>query len=139
MEREALEKIAGSTLDAALEVHRALGPGLLENAYEMALCHELSLRGLTFERQKAMGPHYKGVKLDCGYHVDVVVAGELFLELKSCEQLAAQQLLNYLKLGDRRLGLLINFNVRLLKHGIKRIVNGLEENPLAETCDLKTP
>lgn len=130
MERKALEKIAADIVDAALEVHRNLGPGLLEGAYEMALCHELTLRGHAFERQKPMGVIYKGVTLDCGYRIDVAVENEIFVELKSCDQLAPiheAQLLNYLKLGDKRLGLLINFNVRLLKHGIKRIVNGLEE------------
>jgi len=132
MKKQELEKIASELVDAALEVHRELGPGLLENAYEMALCHELSLKGISFERQKPMGVNYKGVSLDCGYRIDVVAGGELFLELKSCDQLAPiheAQLLNYLKLGDKQLGFLINFNVRLLKHGIKRIVNGLEESP----------
>jgi len=131
MGKETLEKIAGEVVDAALEVHRSLGPGLLESAYEIALCHELSLRGIPFERQKAMNVHYKGVVLDCGSRIDLIAGGELLLELKSCDQLASvheAQLLNYLKLSDKRLGLLINFNVRLLKHGLKRIVNGLEES-----------
>ena len=131
MKRKELEKIASEVVDAALEVHRELGSGLLESAYEMALCHELSLRQIAFERQKPMGVNYKGVLLDCGYRVDVVAGGELFLELKSCDQLAPiheAQLLNYLKLDDKKLGFLINFNVRLLKNGIKRIVNGLEED-----------
>jgi len=131
MKRQKLEKIAREIVDAALEVHRELGPGPLENAYEMALCHELSLRGIVFERQKPMSVNYKGVSLDCGYRIDVVVGDEIFLELKSCDQLAPiheAQVLNYLKLGSKQLGFLINFNVRLLKHGIKRIVNGLEED-----------
>ncbi|MGB8355293.1 MAG: GxxExxY protein [Chthoniobacteraceae bacterium] len=139
MGKEDLEKIASAVVDAALEVHRNMGPGLLESAYEMALCHELSLRGIPFERQKAMNVQYKGVALDCGFRIDVVAGGDVFLELKSCEQLAPiheAQLLNYLKLGDKRIGLLINFNVRLLKNGLKRIVNNLEEEPVGNVTSI---
>jgi len=139
MGKEALEKIAAQVVDAALEVHRSLGPGLLEGAYEMALCHELSLRGISFERQKAMNVRYKGVALDCGYRIDVIAGEEVLLELKSCGQLSPiheAQLLNYLKLADKQLGLLINFNVRLLKHGLKRIVNNLEEEPIGNVTSI---
>ena len=141
MGTEDLEKIASAVVDVALEVHRNLGPGLLESAYEMALCHELSLRGITFERQKAMNVRYKGVALDCGYRIDVIAGGEVLLELKSCDQLSPiheAQLLNYLKLSDKRIGLLINFNVRLLKHGLKRIVNNLEEEPIENVTSIQT-
>jgi GxxExxY protein len=124
MDRAALDQLATRTLDAAFEVHRELGAGLLENVYEMALCHELARAGLNFERQKELPVVYKGVRLDCGYRIDVLVEDSLLLELKSCEQLLPLHesvLLNYLKLARCRLGYLINFNVRLLKNGIRRM------------------
>ena len=126
MRRDDLDQLATRTLDAAFEVHRELGPGLLENSYEMALCHELSRAGIRFERQKDLPVHYKGVRLDCGYRIDVLVEGALLLELKSCEQLLPLHesvLLNYLKLARCSLGNLINFNVKLLKNGIRRMRN----------------
>ena len=115
-------------LGAAIEVHSHLGPGLLESAYEECLCRELAIRGLTFERQKPLAVFYKGVKLDCGYRLDVVVGGLVILELKTVDQIEPiheAQLLTYLKLSILKLGIVINFNVPLLKSGIKRIVNGL--------------
>jgi GxxExxY protein len=130
MNRHELDDLGTRVLDAAFEVHRALGPGLLENAYEMALCHELSLRGIRFERQKDLAVIYKGVRLDCGYRLDVIIEDEIILELKTCDQLIPiheATLLNYLILSDRRLGYLINFNVRLLKNGIKRMAHNLPE------------
>ena len=126
MQRIELDQLATRTLDAAFEVHRELGPGLLENSCEMALCHELSRAGIRFERQKELPVHYKGVRLDCGYRIDVLVEGALLLELKSCEQLLPLHdavLLNYLKLARCSLGYLINFNVKLLKNGIRRMRN----------------
>lgn len=110
-------------IGAAIEVHRALGPGLLESAYEICLCRELSLGGISFERQKAIPLVYKGVMLDCGYRADVLVSGKVLVELKSIDTLLPiheAQLLSYLKLTGLRAGLLINFNVRFLKHGIRR-------------------
>ena len=115
-------------MGAAIEVHRTLGPGLLESAYEECLCRELAIRGLSFERQKSLAVSYKGVALDCGYRLDVVVEGLVILELKAVDQIEPiheAQLLTYLKLSELKLGMLINFNVPLLKHGIKRIVNSL--------------
>ena len=115
-------------IGAAIEVHRNLGPGLLESAYEECLCRELAICNLTFERQKPLVISYKGVKLDCGYRLDIVVGGLVILELKAVERIEPiheAQLLTYLKLSDLKLGILINFNVPLLKDGIKRIVNGL--------------
>jgi GxxExxY protein len=109
-----------------MEVHRHLGPGLLESAYEECLCHELTTSGMPFERQKALPVTYKGISLDCGYRMDIVVDGSLLLELKSAETLLPiheAQLLTYLRLSSLKLGLLINFNVPLLKAGIKRMVN----------------
>jgi GxxExxY protein len=112
-------------IGAAIEVHRALGPGLLESAYEECLCHELHLRGLAFQRQVDLPVPYKGLKLDCGYKMDLVVEDEVVLELKSIEKILPvheAQLLTYLKLSGKRVGLLINFNVPLLTRGIIRRV-----------------
>jgi len=118
--------LTGQIIDAAIEVHRALGPGLLESTYEECLCHELGLRNILFERQKELPLNYKGIKLNCGYRLDVIVANSVILEIKACESLQrihAAQLLTYLKLSGIKVGLLINFNVPVLKEGIKRIAN----------------
>lgn len=118
-------ELSGKVIGAAIEVHKILGPGLLESAYEECLCHELELRAIPFERQKELPLEYKGVALDCGYRLDLVVANKLILELKACEALEPiheAQLLTYLKLTGIKLGLLINFNVPVLKEGIKRLV-----------------
>jgi GxxExxY protein len=112
-------------LGAAIEVHRHLGPGLLESAYEECLCHELSLHGLSFQRQIGLPVEYKGLKLDCGYKIDLLVGDEVILELKAVEKLLPihpAKLLTYLKLANKRVGLLINFNVPLLTQGIIRRV-----------------
>lgn len=104
-------------------MHRALGPGLLESAYEECLCHELQLRGLDCRRQIDLPVRYKGIHLDCGYRLDVVVEESVILELKSVEKLLPiheAQLLTYLRLSDIRVGLLVNFNVPVLKDGIVR-------------------
>ncbi len=121
-----INELTGEVIGAAIEVHKALGPGLLESAYEECLCKELELRGIPFVRQRELPVEYKGVKLDCGYRLDVVVADELIVELKACEKLEPiheAQLLTYLKLTGIHVGLLINFNVPVLKEGIKRLVN----------------
>ena len=112
-------------IGAAIEVHRALGPGLLESAYEECLYHELHLRGLAIQRQVDLPVPYKGLKLDCGYKMDVVVDNTVILELKCVEKalpIHEAQLLTYLKLSGKRVGLLINFNVSLLTQGIVRRV-----------------
>jgi GxxExxY protein len=112
-------------IGAAIEVHRNLGPGLLESAYEECLCHELHLRGLDCKRQVLLPLLYKGLKLDCGYKIDLIVQDEVVLELKAVEKLLPvheAQLLTYLKLTSKRVGLLINFNVPLLTQGIIRRV-----------------
>jgi len=122
------DKLSKEIIGAAIEVHSHLGPGLLESAYEECLCREMAIRGLTFERQKPLAVSYKGVELDCGYRLDVVVGGLVILELKAVDQVVSiheAQLLTYLRLSALKLGILINFNVPLLKDGIKRIVNGL--------------
>lgn len=124
--KELTEKIIG----AAIEVHRAIGPGLLESAYEECLAHELRLRGLNFDRQFPIPVTYKGVNLDCGYRLDFLVEKAVVLELKAMDALQPiheAQLLTYLKLGGWTVGLLINFNVPMLKTGIKRIVNQYRE------------
>ena len=110
---------------AALEVHRHLGPGLLESAYEECLCHEFEIRGIFYVRQKPLPIVYKDKKLDCGYRLDVVVNDNILLELKSMEKVLPiheAQLLTYLKLSGMKTGLLINFNEQLLKDGIRRYV-----------------
>jgi GxxExxY protein len=121
-----IDHLTGQLIGAAIEVHKALGPGLLESAYEECLCRELELRDIPYERQKALPIEYKGVSLDCGYRLDIVVADNLIVELKACDALQPihqAQLLTYLKLADIKIGLLINFNVSVLKEGIKRIAN----------------
>jgi GxxExxY protein len=119
-----INDLTGNIIGAAIEVHKVLGPGLLESSYEECLCHELHLRGLSFQRQKEIPLLYKGIKLDCGYRLDIVVENNLILEIKACESLQPiheAQLLTYLKLTGIKWGLLINFNVPLLKSGIKRL------------------
>lgn len=116
------EKIIGS----AIAVHKALGPGLLESAYEECLCFELAEAGLEFKRQVALPVVYKGVKLDCGYRMDVVVEESVIIEIKAVERIVPvheAQLLSYLKLTGIKVGLLLNFHVPVLRSGIKRIVN----------------
>jgi GxxExxY protein len=118
-------KLTEGIIGAAIEVHRQLGPGLLESAYEECLCHELGLRGMRFKYQVELPVVYKGLRLDCGYRLDVVVEDEVILELKAVEQILPvheAQLLTYLRLSGKKLGLLINFNVAALKEGIVRRV-----------------
>jgi GxxExxY protein len=120
-EQQTTEAIMG----AAIEVHRELGPGLLESAYEECFCHELHLRGLAFQRQLELPVMYKGIKLDCGYRLDVLVEDAVVVELKSMEQILPihqAQLLTYLRLAGKKVGLLINFDVAVLKNGIVRRV-----------------
>lgn len=119
------EQLTEAIIGAAIEVHRALGPGLLESAYEQCLCHELSLRGLSFTRQVDLPVIYKGVRLDCGYRIDLIVEDQVVLELKTVDKIAPvheAQLLTYLRLSGRKIGLLINFNSAALRTGIKRMV-----------------
>jgi GxxExxY protein len=121
IDEELTEQIIGS----AIEVHRCLGPGLLESAYEECLCHELSLRNIPFNRQKPLPLEYKGKKLDCGYRMDVVVDNRVVVEIKCVEQIQGihqAQLLTYLKLSGIKVGLIINFDRSVLRDGIKRLV-----------------
>jgi len=114
----------------AIEVHKALGPGLLESAYEECLCFELSEAGFKFERQKSLPITYKTIQLNCGYRLDLVVENNIIVELKSIEKILPiheAQILTYLKISGLTLGLLINFNVPILKDGIKRIVHNFKQ------------
>jgi GxxExxY protein len=113
-------------LGAALEVHRTIGPGLLESTYEECLAHEFSRRGLRYERQKTLPLLYKEVRLGCGYRLDFLVEGLVVVELKAVDQLLPiheAQVLTYLRLASLWLGLLLNFNVRMFRSGIRRLVN----------------
>jgi len=119
------DPLTGKVIGLAIEVHRNLGPGLLESAYEECLCWELKQAGLSVQRQIALPVVYKDVKLDVGYRVDVIVENRLILELKTVEKLLSiheAQLLTYLRLTGLKTGLLINFNTAVLKDGIKRLV-----------------
>ena len=121
-----INDLTGQVISAAIEVHKNLGPGLLESVYEECLCRELDLRKIPYERQRELPIEYKGLNLDCGYRLDIFVANRVIVELKACESLQPiheAQLLTYLKMTDVKVGLLINFNVSLLKDGIKRIAN----------------
>ena len=123
-ERNELNGLTKRIIGAALEVHRALGPGLLESAYENCLAHEFSLSNLSFERQVPLPVIYKSLPLECGYRLDFLVENKVVLEVKAVaalESIHQAQLLSYLKLGGWSIGLLINFNVPVLRSGIKRI------------------
>jgi len=126
-DRQMLNDLTGKVIGLCIEIHRELGPGLLESAYEECLAYELSKAGLRFERQRPLPVHYKEVQLDCGYRLDLVIEDALIIELKAVMELHPiheAQLLTYLKLDGKSLGLLINFNVPVLKQGIKRVVCG---------------
>ena len=124
-------QIAKEVVDAAVKIHTKLGPGLLETVYEAVLARELERRGLRVERQVPIPIIYDDLQFDEGFRADIIIEGKVILELKSVEQLAKvhyKQLFTYLKLADKRLGLLLNFGADLMKEGIKRIANGMEDN-----------
>jgi len=132
IEGKTLNRITESIIGAAIEVHRALGPGLLESAYEACLTFELAQRGLKVERQKPLPVIYREVKLDCGYRLDLLVEEAIIVEVKAVDRLMPihqAQLLSYLKLSGCKVGLLINFNVRVLRDGIRRVVNNFPDSP----------
>ena len=125
----AINRLTHEVIGASIEVHRKLGPGLLELAYKECLCRELMLRGIPFERERPLPLEYKGIRLECGYRVDILVDGIVAVEIKAVEALAPihdAQLLTYLRLGGWRVGLLINFNVVVLKDGIHRKIIGYD-------------
>ncbi len=120
-----LNEITKIIIGAAINVHRALGPGLLESAYEACLVYELVSKNLKVERQKGLPIKYKGMQLDCGYRIDLLVEDKIIVEIKAVEKLEPiheAQLLSYLKLSELEVGLLINFNVKILKNGLRRLV-----------------
>ena len=126
-QRQRLNQLSQQVIGLCIEVHRVLGPGLLESAYQAALAYELATAGIPFQKQIDLPLDYKGVKLDCGYRLDFIIAEDLILELKAVQEILPvhkAQLLTYLKLNQKPLGLLINFNVPLLKDGVQRVVIG---------------
>jgi GxxExxY protein len=123
--KQSINEITEKIIGAAIAVHKELGPGLLESAYEACLVYELVQNGLKVESQKSLPVSYRGIKVDCGYRIDLLVEDQIILELKSIEKIEPiheAQLLSYLKLSGFKIGLLINFNVRLLRNGIRRFV-----------------
>lgn len=131
-EKDRLDQITDSIIGAAIEVHRALGPGLLESAYEACLAFEIAERRLKIEQQKPLPVIYREVKLDCGYRLDILVENAVVVEIKVVDRLAPihkAQLLSYLRLSGCKMGLLSNFNVKVLKDGIVRVVNNFPDFP----------
>ena len=131
-EKERLNRITNSVIGAAVDVHRTLGPGLLESAYEACLAFELARLGLKIEQQKPLPVVYRDVKLDCGYRLDLLIEDAVIVEVKTVDRIAPihrAQLLSYLRLSGCKVGLLINFNVKILKDGIVRVVNGFPDSP----------
>ena len=129
-EAQRSDVLSGDVIGACIEVHRHLGPGLLESAYERCLGHELALRGLEVQKQLQIPLHYKGLNLDCGYRVDLLFNRQLLIEVKAGERLLPvheAQMLTYLKLLGLPLGLLVNFHVPVLRHGLRRLVNSSSE------------
>jgi GxxExxY protein len=127
---EELNAISGQIVDAAIAVHTELGPGLLESVYEIALAYELRQRGFQVERQIPVPVQYRGIKFDEGYRLDLVVNDIVIVEIKSIETVTAihkKQILTYLRLTNRPLGLFLKFNVNLMKEGISRIANGIQD------------
>ncbi|MBW1824776.1 MAG: GxxExxY protein [Deltaproteobacteria bacterium] len=130
---ERLNKITETIIGVAINVHRALGPGLLESAYEACMVYDLAQAGLKIEQQKPLPIVYRGVKLECAYRLDLMVENEVIVEIKSVEKLLPihqAQLMSYLKLSDCKVGLLINFNVKILRNGIKRVVNNFPDTQI---------
>ena len=127
--------ITGEILDCCIEVHRQLGPGLMESTYEMCLMHEFSSRGISAINQVILPVWYKCITLEQGYKIDILVEEEFVLELKAVETILPvhkAQLITYLKLSDKRIGFLINFNVSLLKNGFQRIIQGSDKKKLID-------
>lgn len=133
-ERDRLDQITRRIIGAAIEVHRAVGPGLLESAYQACLAFEVRQRGLKADEQVPLPVAYKDVKLDCGYRLDLLVEDSVIVEVKAVEELCPihqAQVLSYLRIAHKRVGLLINFNSRVLKDGLRRIVNDFADSALS--------
>ena len=127
---QSVNRTTEAIIGAAIEVHKHIGPGLLESAYEECLCHELNLRNISFQRQVPLPVVYKGVNLNCGYRIDLLVKNEVVVELKAIENILPiheAQALTYMRLGGWKVGLIINFNVPIVVKGVKRLVLGLKE------------
>lgn len=127
---ESLNRLTALVVQAAINVHKTLGPGLLENAYLACLYFELSKEAVAIETQKALPLIYRGLRIDCAYRVDLIVGGQVIVEVKAMQSLApihSQQLYTYLRIADCRVGLLLNFGARTMKEGIKRVVNDFPE------------
>lgn len=130
-DKERLNKITETIIGVAIGIHKALGPGLLESAYEACMVYDLIQSGLKVEQQKPLPVIYREVKLECGYRLDLLIESEVIVEIKSVEKLLPihkAQLMSYLKLSDCKVGLLINFNVEVLKDGIQRVVNNFPDS-----------
>jgi GxxExxY protein len=128
-------EIARIVIDTAMQIHRQLGPGLLESVYTVILAHELRKKGLTVNREVPVAVKWDNIEMELGFRADLIVEGMVIVELKSVQQVSKvfkKVLLTYLRLADKRLGLLLNFGEELLKDGICRVVNGLEEDPPAD-------
>jgi len=128
-----INDITKAIIGAAIEVHKHLGPGLLESAYAQCLCRELEIRGIAFETEKALPVEYKGLKLNCGYRIGLLVMGRVVVEIKAVDKLIPihdAQVLSYLKMGGWKVGLLINFHTPILIKGVRRLVCGLEESKM---------
>jgi len=141
-DRVDLNKITRGVIAAAIEVHRHLGPGLLESAYQECICYELGQIGLAFAREVHLPLSYKGLQLECNYRLDLLVEDEIVVELKSVEQILpvhSAQLLTYLKAANKQIGLLINFHVPVLKNGIKRMVNEYKDPNCSPSSSLRFP
>ena len=135
-----IEEVASIIVDAAIKVHKTLGPGLLESAYQKCLAYELNKRNLRVDCEVPLPVYYEGIKIDVGYRADMIVENCILIENKTVDQLAPiheAQLLTYLKLGDYHLGFLLNWHSTLIKHGIKRIVNNLQEPARRANVDIK--
>jgi len=129
VEKEKLNELTGTIIGAAIQVHRELGPGLLESTYEACLSYELGEAGLVVERQVTLPVRYRGVNLDCGYRIDLLVEKAVIVELKAVDRIEPiheAQLLSYLKLSGCNVGLLINFNVKILRNGTRRMIHGID-------------
>ena len=129
------KQLTHEIIGAAIAVHRELGPGLLETVYEECLCHELSLQGLAFDRQKPIPVVYRGTKLDCGYRADIVVSGRVIVEIKAIANVAPiheAMMLTYLRLSGCKIGLLVNFHSAVLKDGVRRFVWNYDAAPVKE-------
>ena len=140
MDKQGLDRTTEQIIGAAIQVHRSLGPGLLESAYEACLLYELTQRGLKAQQQVPLPVVYGGVRLDCGYRLDLVVESAVIVEIKSIERIAPiheAQLLSYLRLSGMSVGLLVNFNSKLLRDGIRRIVNDYPDSALSAGSAVK--